>query len=181
MKKILLAISLLIFSLFLFSSFVLAETKEYSSDAPGRTIPKLPQTPNDPELVDGHVYPMWGPVCQRYTYSVVYKDKEGRAPKYVQIYFNGKMIDLEKENPEDNDYKKGVRYQYKSVPNKIGSNFYYFPKKIGWNKQLFPMTANILPPRPLTRFFSLKPKIPKSLYGNTNWELKKIPGIWLVR
>ena len=134
MKKILLAISLLIFSLFLFSSFVLAETKEYSSDAPGRTIPKLPQTPNDPELVDGHVYPMWGPVCQRYTYSVVYKDKEGRAPKYVQIYFNGKMIDLEKENPADNDYKRGVRYFYKYVPKKIGANFYYFEASNGLGK-----------------------------------------------
>lgn len=40
----------------------LAETKEYSSDAPSRTIPKLPKTANDPNLIDGNVYPFWGPV-----------------------------------------------------------------------------------------------------------------------
>ena len=137
MKKILLAISLLIFSLFLFSSFVLAETKEYSSDAPGRTIPKLPQTPNDPELVDGHVYPMWGPVCQRYTYSVVYKDKEGRAPKYVQIYFNGKMIDLEKENPEDNDYKKGSDINTSLSLIKSALIFITFRKRLGGTNSYF--------------------------------------------
>ena len=131
MKKILLFLP--IFFL-VFVSMVWAETKEYSSDAPGRTIPKLPQTPNDPQLIDGHVYPFWGPVCQRYTYSVIYQDKEGRPPEYVQIYFNGKMIDMEKENPEDNDYKKGVRYQYKYVPNKIGANFYYFEASNGLGK-----------------------------------------------
>jgi len=134
MKKSLFLIFLLSSFLFIFSRLVFAETKEYSSDAPGRTIPKLPQTPNDPELIDGNVYPFWGPVCQRYTYSVIYKDKEGRSPEYVQIYFNGKMIDLEKENPEDNDYKKGVRYQYKYVPNKIGANFYYFEASNGVGK-----------------------------------------------
>ena len=100
----------------------------------GGVISKLPQTPNDPELLNGHVYPEWGSVCQRYTYSVVYRDKGGRPPEYVQIYFNGKMIDLEKENPEDNDYKKGVRYQYKYVPNKIDSNFYYFEASNGLGK-----------------------------------------------
>jgi len=134
MKKILLVVLLLISPFFIFNSFVRAETKEYSSDAPGRTIPKLPQTPNDPELIEGNVYPFWGPVCQRYTYSVVYKDKEGRPPEYVQIYFNGKMIDLQKENPADKDYKKGVKYIYKFVPNKIDSNFYYFEASNGLGK-----------------------------------------------
>lgn len=133
-RKCFLVLILIIFSFFIFDHFVLAETKEYSSDAPGRTIPKLPKTANDPVLIDGNVYPFWGPVCQRYTYSVIYQDKEGRPPEYVQIYFNGKMIDLQKENPEDNDYKKGVRYQYKYVPNKIGANFYYFEASNGLGK-----------------------------------------------
>ncbi|MBU3935628.1 WD40 repeat domain-containing protein [Patescibacteria group bacterium] len=131
MKKVLF---FLIVFFFIFTLPVLAETKEYTPDAPGRMIPKLPQTPNDPELVGGHVYPMWGPVCQRYTYSVVYRDKEGRPPKYIQIYFNGKMIDLEKENQTDNDYKRGVKYIYKYVPKKIGANFYYFEASNGLGK-----------------------------------------------
>lgn|GEM_PF-977703 len=107
-----------------------AETKE----APGRVIPKLTPTPNDPELVDGHVYPEWGPVCQRYTYSVVYKDKEGRPPEYVQIYFNGQMIDMTKADPADSNYRQGVRYEYKNVPHKLGSNFYYFEASNGLGK-----------------------------------------------
>lgn len=97
-------------------------------------IPKLPKTTNDPVLQNGHVYPNWGPPCQRYTYSTVYSDKEGRAPEYMKIYFNGKMIDMNKTNPADNDYKKGVQYEYKFVPNKLGSNFYYFEASNGKGK-----------------------------------------------
>ena len=76
---------------------------EYKSDIPsGQNIPKLPTTPDDPRLINGHVYPNWGPVCQRYTYSVIYSDDKGRPPEHVKIYFNGQMIDMEKENPEEN-------------------------------------------------------------------------------
>jgi len=75
----------------------------------------LPKTADDPILENSRVYPFWGPVCQRYTYSVVYRDKEGRAPEYVKIYFNGEWLDIAKENPEDNDYKRGVKYIYKAL------------------------------------------------------------------
>ncbi len=77
---------------------------------------------------------MWGPVCQRYSYTVTYKDKEGRKPEYMRIIFNGKSIDMEKKNPNDNDYKKGVQYVYKFVPDKLGSNFYYFEASNGLGK-----------------------------------------------
>ncbi|MDP3988239.1 MAG: WD40 repeat domain-containing protein [Candidatus Levybacteria bacterium] len=120
---------LLIFSLFT-SSLIFAEDK----NAPGGIIPKLPKTANDPQLLEGHVYPNWGPLCQRYAYSVIYQDKNGRKPEYVKIYFNGKMIDMQKVNPNDNDYKKGVKYFYKYVPNKLGSNFYYFEASNGLGK-----------------------------------------------
>lgn len=100
----------------------------------GQMIPKLPKTVNDPELFNSNVYPPWGPVCQRYTYSVIYRDKEGRKPEYVKIYFNGKMIDIQKTDPNDNDYQKGVRYYYKYVPNRLGSNFYYFEASNGLGK-----------------------------------------------
>lgn len=100
----------------------------------GQIIPKLPKTANDPELVGGNVYPPWGPPCQRYTYSVVYRDKKGRKPEYMQIYFNGKMIDMQKENQSDDNYKKGVKYIYKYVPNKVDSNFYYFEASNGLGK-----------------------------------------------
>ncbi len=118
-----------IFSLFSFNS-IFAEDKNTSAGM----IPKLPKTQNDPQLLEGHVYPSWGPVCQRYTYSVIYFDKEGRKPQYVKIYFNGQMIDMQKANPKDNDYKKGVKYFYKYVPNKLGSNFYYFEASNGLGK-----------------------------------------------
>ncbi|MBA7530666.1 hypothetical protein ES705_22875 [subsurface metagenome] len=113
----------------------LAETKIYS----GEEIIKIPQlTPEEtkdaPFLDNGKVYPFWGPVCMRYSYSVIYKDKKGRAPEYVKIYFNGKMIDMEKENLTDNNYKEGVKYIYKFVPNKIGANFYYFEASNGTGK-----------------------------------------------
>ncbi len=116
----------LIFAFFFFNS-VSAEDKNYS----GGMIPKLPKTPNDPELLNGHVYPNWGPPCQRYTYSVIYQDKEGRKPEYVKIYFNGKMINMTKKNSNDNNYKKGIKYIYTYVPNKIDSNFYYFEASNG--------------------------------------------------
>ena len=119
----------IIFSLLALNS-VFAEDKSYS----GGIIPKLPKTANDPILTNGHVYPNWGPPCQRYTYSVIYQDKEGRKPEYMKIYFNGKMIDMNKKNPNDNDYKKGVKYIYKYVPNKLGSNFYYFEASNGLGK-----------------------------------------------
>ena len=131
MKKLLLIVGLVILTLFLGKvGFALAEDK----NTPGGMIPKLPQTANDPELIGGRVYPNWGPPCQRYTYSVVYRDKEGRKPEYMQIYFNGKLIDMDKENQKDNDYKKGVKYIYKYVPNKIDSNFYYFEASNGLGK-----------------------------------------------
>jgi WD40 repeat protein len=120
--------------LFFSSSFVAAEDK----GAPGGIIPKLPTTPDDPELFNNFVYPMWGPVCQRYTYSVSYRDKEGRAPEYVKIYFNGSLIDMspafDESSVSEGDYKKGVRYEYKFVPNEVGSNFYYFEASNGLGK-----------------------------------------------
>ncbi len=119
----------IIFSLLAFNS-VFAEDKSYS----GGMIPKLPKTPNDPQLLNGHVYPNWGPPCQRYTYSVIYQDKQGRKPEYMKIYFNGQIINMDKENKNDNDYKKGVKYIYKYVPNKLGSNFYYFEASNGLGK-----------------------------------------------
>ncbi|MBI2310094.1 hypothetical protein HYU89_04330 [Candidatus Collierbacteria bacterium] len=124
---------LLIF--FIFAPFpVSAEDK----NTPGGMIPKLPKTQNDPVLSDGRVYPFWGPPCQRYTYSVIYRDKEGRKPEYMKIYFNGKMIDMDPTSPEASlgkkDYQNGVRYEYKYVPNKVGSNFYYFEASNGLGK-----------------------------------------------
>ncbi|MBU2592184.1 PQQ-binding-like beta-propeller repeat protein [Patescibacteria group bacterium] len=98
------------------------------------TIPKLPKTENDPYLFEGHVYPFWGPVCQRYTYSVIYRDEKGRPPEYVRIYFNGKMIDIDKSDSNDTNYQKGVRYQYRYVPDKLGSNFYFFEASNGVGK-----------------------------------------------
>ena len=112
---------IIIFSLFSFNS-IFAEDK----NTPAGMILKLPKTANDPILTNGHVYPNWGPPCQRYAYTVTYKDKEGRKPEYMRIIFNGKTIGMEKQNPNDNDYKNGVQYIYKFVPNKLGSNFYYF-------------------------------------------------------
>ena len=89
----------------------------------GQNIPKLPVTPDDPKLMEGHVYPNWGPVCQRYTYSVIYMDDKGRAPEYMKIYFNGQLYDMQKEDPSSVDYFRGVKYVYKNVPNKLGSTF----------------------------------------------------------
>lgn len=111
-----------------------AEIKQPGFGTSTGMIPKLPKTPSDPVLSNGHVYPNWGPPCQRYTYSTIYSDKEGRAPDYMKIYFNGKMIDMQKANSSDNDYKKGVRFEYKFVPNKLGSNFYYFEASNGKGK-----------------------------------------------
>lgn len=124
--------TLFVFGLVLFLSLNIFQSAfAEDKNTPGGIIPKLPQTANDPELVEGHVYPNWGPPCQRYTYSVIYRDKEGKNPEYMKIYFNGQMIDMQKENSNDNDYKKGVRYIYKYVPNKIDSNFYYFEASNG--------------------------------------------------
>ena len=121
----------------LFYTRVLAEEKGLFGGG-GQMIPKLPKTANDPELFNGHVYPNWGPVCQRYTYSVIYRDKEGRKPEYVKIYFNGKMIETQpafaKASADKKDYQQGVKYEYKYVPNKLGSNFYYFEASNGLGK-----------------------------------------------
>lgn len=139
LKRFVVFVLAFIVSFGVFYTRVLAEEKGLFGGG-GQMIPKLPKTANDPELTGGRVYPNWGPPCQRYTYSVVYRDKEGRKPEYMQIYFNGKMIDMDKENESDNDYKKGVKYIYKYVPNKIDSNFYYFEASNGLGK----MRASII-------------------------------------
>jgi WD40 repeat protein len=129
-KKLLIGFSVLVAGLLLLVIPARAEDKPAS----GGMIPKLPKTADDPQLSDGHVYPFWGPVCQRYTYSVLYRDKEGREPEYVRMYFNGRVLDIEKADPSDNNYKQGVRYEYQFVPNKLGSNFYYFEASNGLGK-----------------------------------------------
>jgi len=115
----------------LFFSFFQAAIAE---DLPAGVIPKLPRTADDPVLSGGTVYPFWGPVCQRYTYSVTYSDAAGRDPEYMRMYFNGSMVDMEKADAAASDYKKGVTYIYKNVPNKFGSNFYYFEASNGIGK-----------------------------------------------
>ena len=100
MKKRLLSDFLLFFVLvFLLSvtifTSVFAEDKNVQNSGFAGMIPKLPKTPDDPELFNNSVYPSWGPVCQRYTYTVTYKDKEGRKPEYMRIIFNGKPIEME--------------------------------------------------------------------------------------
>ncbi len=128
---------LVLFTLFVIASFFTSGKllAEYKSDIPsGQNIPKLEVTSNDPKLAGGHVYPNWGPICQRYTYSVIYLDDKGRPPEYVKMYFNGNMIDMEKEDSKSNDYLKGVKYVYKYVPNKPGSNFFFFEASNGLGK-----------------------------------------------
>jgi len=124
----------MIFILFLAPSLAFAEDKPMTNEGGYVTIPKIEETADSPILIDGDVYPFWGPVCQRYTYSVYYKDKEGRAPEYVRMYFNGDWLDMEKADPEDNNYQSGVKYIYKFVPTKIGSNFYFFEASNGVGK-----------------------------------------------
>jgi len=118
--------------------FVFAEDKNIQDSGFAGMIPKLPKTPNDPELFNNFVYPSWGPVCQRYTYTVTYRDKEGRKPEYMRIIFNGKLIEMEpafdKSTADKENYKNGVRYEYKFIPNKLGSNFYYFEASNGVGK-----------------------------------------------
>jgi len=133
LKRLAVFVLTFLVSLSIFYTRVLAEEKGLFGGG-GQMIPKLPKTVNDPELFNSNVYPPWGPVCQRYTYSVIYRDKEGRKPEYVKIYFNGKMIETQKADPNDNDYQKGVKYYYKYVPNKLGSNFYYFEASNGLGK-----------------------------------------------
>ncbi len=131
MKRILILFLVIIFGFSAFNPIFAEDKNTPNSWTTSGTIPKLPKTPNDPELLEGHVYPNWGPPCQRYTYSVIYRDKGGQKPEYMKIYFNGQTIDMQKENSNDNDYKKGVKYIYKYVPNKIDSNFYYYEASNG--------------------------------------------------
>lgn len=44
------------------------------------------------------------------------------------------MFDMDKENAGDNDYFRGVKYVYKYIPNKLGSNFYFFEASNGLGK-----------------------------------------------
>ncbi|TSC51785.1 MAG: hypothetical protein CEO40_328 [Parcubacteria group bacterium LiPW_72] len=119
----------------IFLALPLLCSAEVKQDTPsGGIFPKLPQTPDDPILENSHVYPSWGAPCARYTYSVVYRDEKGRAPEYVKMYFNGKWLNIEKENSADNDYQKGVKYVYKFVPTSTESNFYFFEASNGKGK-----------------------------------------------
>lgn len=133
--KVILFAVLVIFWL-IFPANVLAEDKpvEVQNSSASQIFPKLPQTAEDPHLSNGRVYPMWGPICQRYTYSVVYQDDKNRPPEYVKMYFNGSWIDLEKEDKNNSEYQQGVKYIYKFVPQKYGSNFYFFEASNGQGK-----------------------------------------------
>lgn len=135
MKKLFSVFSVLfIFLVLVFS--VRAESKP--NLGPGGIIPKLPKTADAPVLDGGGVYPQWGPPCQRYTYHTTYKDKGGRPPEYVRMYFNGDWIDVDPTVPKASlgkqDYKKGVTYAYEFIPNKIGGNFFFFEASNGKGK-----------------------------------------------
>lgn len=127
-------IFLIFLNLINFFSPIRLFAEEKSNIPSGQNIPKIEASPESPHLLNGHVYPNWGPICQRYTYSVIYQDDKGRPPEYVKIYFNGQMYDMDKEEPENNDYFRGVKYVYKYVPNKLGSNFYFFEASNGLGK-----------------------------------------------
>ncbi|MDP3994853.1 MAG: WD40 repeat domain-containing protein [bacterium] len=133
MKRVLTFLLVIVFGFIIINS-ILAEDKNFQNSGFAGIIPKLSKTNNDPELINNYVYPSWGPICQRYTYTVTYKDKEGRKPAYMRIIFNGQAIDMEKQNQNDDNYENGVQYVYKFVPNKLGSNFYYFEASNGLGK-----------------------------------------------
>jgi len=123
---------LVLFVLLALAFSVRAESKP--NLGPGQVIPKLSKSVDAPVLDGGGVYPQWGPPCQRYIYHTTYKDKEGRPPEYVRLYFNGNWIDVGKQNPNDNNYKKGVTYAYEFIPDKISGNFFFFEASNGKGK-----------------------------------------------
>lgn len=122
-----------IFLLFaFFNQAVFAEDTIVDNALP--LIPKLAHTANDPELSNGYVNPNWGAPCQTFTYYVTYRDKNGRKPRYIKIYINGTMYNMQKADSKASSYKKGVTYYYKIKPNKIGSIFYFYEASNGLGK-----------------------------------------------
>ncbi|MDO8339092.1 MAG: WD40 repeat domain-containing protein [Candidatus Burarchaeum sp.] len=113
----------------LFASFCIAEDKPSQQ----YVIPeKLVPTPDDPELIQGSVFPPYGAPCTNYTYITVYRDREGRPPAYVKLYLNNEWHDLQKL--QGSDYKSGVMYGYSFVPTSLKANFYYFEASNGLGK-----------------------------------------------
>lgn len=96
-------------------------------------VPKLTgeEKQDAPDLSGAGVYPEWGVPCTNFTYTVVYRDPEGRPPAYMRIWLNGQWRDMNYLNGE---YESGARYVYPHIPVSGTSNFYYFEASNGAGK-----------------------------------------------
>ncbi len=84
-----------------------------------------------PSLSSPYVYPEFGVPCTNFTYSVIYRDEEGRAPEYIKINLNNEWHNLTKIS---GTYQSGATYIYRHVPTSGKSNFYYFEASNGVGK-----------------------------------------------
>ncbi|MHA1379552.1 MAG: Ig-like domain repeat protein [Candidatus Helarchaeota archaeon] len=79
-----------------------------------------------PTLADGQVTPVSGNSAQLFTFKVNYTDFDNNSPIYVNITINNTYIyEMQKENPNDNDYVDGVIFNFSTYLS-AGSYEYYF-------------------------------------------------------
>lgn len=117
--------------------FILAAHVTFAENKPDlgplALIPKLTETEkkDGPQLYDGSVNPYFGTTCMNFTYTVRYKDDEGRPPTYMKIWHDYKWYDMQKIQ---GDYVNGALYAFSYIPTSGKELFYYFEASNGAGK-----------------------------------------------
>ncbi len=65
-----------------------------------------------PELSSGSVSPLTGNQNKQFTFSAIYRDQDNFHPVFINVLINGTSYPMEKQDPNDLNFKDGCIYQY---------------------------------------------------------------------
>ena len=100
-----------------------------------------------PFLMCGDVGRYWGKAGEDCTYTVLYRDLEGRAPKFVRLHVGGKTIEMKREAGEKP--VNGVLFKA-AVPLAEGNNEFSFETSNGIMEVRYPKSGALLGPYVIT-------------------------------
>jgi hypothetical protein len=103
----------------------------------------VPREQVPPFLMCGDVDTYWGSAGEERIYTVLYRDTEGRAPKFVRLHVGEQTVEMQKEAGEGP--VKGLLFKA-AVPLAEGNNAFWLETSNGSLHRRYPKTGSFLGP-----------------------------------